>query len=180
MMPNLRSFSLWLLLALASVARAATPGAGDTAPAFALRTLEGKTVELATLAGETRVVLVVLRGFPGYQCPLCTKQVGEFAARAKDFAAKGARVVMVYPGPADQLQRRAGEFLKDKAWPADFVFLLDPDYTFTNAYELRWEAKNETAYPSTFVIGRDGKVQWAKVSKTHGGRSTAAEVLAKL
>lgn len=180
MMLNFRMLSFWLMLALLSVARAATPGTGDAAPGFALRTLEGKTVELAALTREMPVVLVVLRGFPGYQCPLCTRQVGEFAARAKDFAAKGARVVMVYPGPAKELERRAGEFLKDKSWPADFVFLLDPDYTFTNAYELRWEAKNETAYPSTFVIGRDGKVQWAKVSKTHGGRSTAADVLSKL
>lgn len=176
----LRFFSFSLLLALLSLARAATPGVGDAAPGFALRTLEGKTVELASLTRESPVVLVVLRGYPGYQCPLCTRQVGEFAARAKDFAAKGARVVMVYPGPARELEQRAGEFLKDKSWPAEFVFLLDPDYTFTKAYELRWEAKNETAYPSTFVIGRDGKVEWSKVSKTHGGRSTATEVLAKL
>lgn len=181
MKSNFRFVSIWLMLALVvSIARAATPGAGDVAPAFALRTLEGKTVELSALTREAPVVLVVLRGYPGYQCPLCTKQVGEFAARAKDFAAKGARVVMVYPGPAKEIERRAGEFLKDKAWPADFVFLLDPDYAFTSAYELRWDAKNETAYPSTFVIGRDGKVQWAKVSKTHGGRSTATEVLSKL
>lgn len=177
---NARFITLCFLFALVSLAHAATPGPGDAAPAFSLRTLEGRSVELAALTRETSVVLVVLRGYPGYQCPLCTRQVGEFASRAKDFAAKGARVVMVYPGPAAELERRAGEFLKDKAWPAEFVFLLDPDYSFTRAYGLRWEAKNETAYPSTFVIGREGKVQWSKVSKTHGGRSTATEVLGKL
>jgi peroxiredoxin len=125
-------------------------------------------------------VLVVLRGFPGYQCPLCTRQVNEFVGQAKAFSEKGARVVMVYPGPAPELQKRAKEFLADKTWPADWVFLVDPDYTFTNAYGLRWDAPKETAYPSTFVIGRDGKVVWSKVSKTHGGRTTATEVLAKV
>jgi len=67
--------------------------------------------------------------------------------------------------------------MKPRSW---FVFPLDPDYAFTNRYGLRWEAKNETAYPSTFSIGRDGWVTFSKVSKTHGGRTTAAEVLARL
>jgi peroxiredoxin len=87
---------------------------------------------------------------------------------------------MVYPGPAEHLRAKAGEFLQNKAWPADWVFLLDPDYGFTEAYGLRWEAKKETAYPSTFVIGRDGVVIFSKVSRTHGGRATAAEVLARV
>ena len=54
------------------------------------------------------------------------------------------------------MKARAGEFLRDKQWPADFVFLLDPDYRFTNAYGLRWDAKKETAYPATFVLERGG------------------------
>ena len=53
----------------------------------------------------------------------------------------------------------------------------DPDYTFTNAYNLRWDAKRETAYPSTFVIAADGTIKYAVVSKEHGGRSKAADVL---
>jgi thioredoxin-dependent peroxiredoxin len=156
------------------------PTIGQLAPGFALNTLAGESVKLDALTSQSRVVLIVLRGFPGYQCPLCTRQVNEFVARAKDFSAKGVRVVMVYPGPATQLQARAKEFLASKDWPAEFVFLLDPDYTFTNAYELRWDVPKETAYPSTFIIERDGKVTFSKTSKSHGGRTTAAEVLGKL
>lgn len=174
---------LWLagLIATTALAMGAEPPApGTGAPDFSLRTLDGQSVALGALTAKSPVVLVVLRGFPGYQCPVCTRQVGEFIGRAADFAAKGAKVVMVYPGPAQQLQAKAAEFLQNKAWPAEFIFLLDPDYTFTNAYGIRWEAKNETAYPSTFVIGRDGRVTMAKISKTHGGRATAAEALAGL
>ncbi|MES2692552.1 MAG: peroxiredoxin-like family protein [Verrucomicrobiota bacterium] len=175
------SIRFWVaMLALITGLRAATPQVGEMAPAFTLQTIEGKSMTLDALTRDGTVVLVMLRGFPGYQCPLCTRQVREFAGKAQEFAAKGARVVMVYPGPAKDLQMRAKEFLADKAWPGEFVFLVDPDYAFTNAYGLRWEAKNETAYPSTFVIARGGKVTWAKVSKTHGGRSTAAEVLENL
>ena len=52
-----------------------------------------------------------------------------------------------------------------------------PDYSFTNAYHLRWDAPNETAYPSTFVIDQDHKIVFAKTSQTHKGRTTADEVL---
>lgn len=183
--PNSLRFScrLWLagLIATAVLAVGAEPPApGSKAPDFSLRTLDGRMVALGALTAKSPVVLVVLRGFPGYQCPVCTRQVGEFIGRAADFAARGAKVVMVYPGPAQQLQAKAAEFLQNKAWPAEFLFVLDPDYTFTKDYGLRWEAKNETAYPSTLIIGGDGRVTLAKISKTHGGRTTAAEILASL
>jgi peroxiredoxin len=121
---------------------------------------------------EGSVVLLVLRGYPGYQCPVCTAQIGKFMNRAKAFAAAKATVVMVYPGPADGLKSHAEDFVRGKTLPENFHLLLDPDYKFTNSYQLRWDAKNETAYPSTFVIGQDGKVLFAKISKTHGGRSS--------
>ena len=119
-----------LSLLVASLVRAA-PAVGEAAPAFALKTLSGETTRLEALTAKSPVVLVVLRGFPGYQCPMCTRQVHEFVAAAKEFADRGARVVMVYPGPAAQLQAKAREFLENKDWPADFVFLIDPDYAFT-------------------------------------------------
>jgi thioredoxin-dependent peroxiredoxin len=170
-----------LLLALVFSARtllaAVPPQTGEPAPNFTLRTLDDRAVELKGLTDKSAVVLVVLRGWPGYQCPLCTKQVHDFVARAAEFKQRGAQVVMVYPGPAEKLQAHAKEFLQDKTWPADFLFVVDPDYAFTQAYGLRWDAKNETAYPSTFVIARGGKVQFAQISKTHGGRVGAKEAL---
>jgi peroxiredoxin len=163
-----------------TVAAPAAPMQGELAPAFRLRTIAGEAVELATFTAKSPVVLVVLRGFPGYQCPWCTRQVNEFAGKAREFAATGARVLMVYPGPVAGLEQHAREFLENKAWPAEFVLLVDPDYAFTQAYGLRWDAPNETAYPATFVIGQDGRVQWAKISRTHGDRAPATEVLAHL
>jgi peroxiredoxin len=153
------------------------PAIGAEAKDFELTALGGAKVKLSKLTESGPVVLVVLRGYPGYQCPLCTKQFGEFLSRADEFKKAGAQVLFVYPGPADKLQERAGEFVKGKDYPAHFTVLLDPDYTFTNAYGLRWDAKNETAYPSTFVIGAKRKVTFAKVSTTHGDRSRAADVL---
>lgn len=156
------------------------PKVGDKAPDFTLSTLDGNALQLPKLTTEGPVVLIVLRGWPGYQCPICTRQVGEFIARADDFKAAKARVVLVYPGPADRLAEHAKEFVTDKSIPTGFSFVLDPDLKFTSSWGLRWDAPKETAYPSTFVIDREGAVRFAETSKTHGGRASAAEVLRAL
>jgi peroxiredoxin Q/BCP len=166
------------LAVTAGVALAAPgPKVGDEAKDFELAALDGGTVKLSELTKDGPVVLVVLRGYPGYTCPLCTKQFGEYLAKANVFKAAGAKVVFVYPGPAGGLKAHAEDFARGKTIPADFHVLLDPDYTFTNAYGLRWDAKNETAYPSTFVVGKDRKFMFATVSTTHGGRVSAADAL---
>jgi peroxiredoxin len=163
-----------------AVAAPTPPKVGDIAPAFTLRTLDDRVVELSRIRAQGRVVLVVLRGWPGYQCPLCAQQVREFVLQAPEFASRGARVVMVYPGPAENLKAHAREFLQDQQWPADFDLVLDPGFEFTHAYGLRWDARKETAYPSTFIVDRPGHVRFAHVSKSHGDRVTVPRVLAEL
>lgn len=162
-----------------AMAPAKTPGVGDTASDFTLNALGGGGGKVK-LSSETRkgpVVLIVLRGFPGYQCPICTAQVGHLISDAPQFAAAKARVILVYPGPADSLKKRVEEFVSGKALPKNFTLLLDPDFTFTNQYGLRWGAPNETAYPSTFVLDSARKVTFAKVSHSHGDRANNTDIL---
>lgn len=156
------------------------PALGDEAKDFELTSLGGESVKLSKLTEAGPVVLVVLRGYPGYQCPLCTRQVSDLIGKADEFKKAGAKVLFVYPGPADKLKEHAGEFVKGKDYPEHFQFVLDPDYSFTNAYNLRWDAKNETAYPSTFVLDKKSKITFAKVSKTHGDRAKTDDVLKAL
>jgi peroxiredoxin Q/BCP len=165
--------------ALITVVRAAEkpPRMGDIASDFTLSTVDGEKAQLSRLRKEGPVVLMVLRGFPGYQCPVCNTQVGQLLASAKKLKELKANVVLVYPGSADGLKQHAEEFIRGKTLPDNFYLVLDPDFAFTNSYHLRWEAKSETAYPSTFVIDSDGKIQFAKISMTHGGRASAEEVL---
>jgi peroxiredoxin Q/BCP len=153
------------------------PAVGDEAADFELAALGGDMVKLSDLTDDGPVVLVVLRGYPGYQCPLCTRQVGDFLAKAEAFKKPGASVVFVYPGPAGLLKDHADEFVEGQKYPEHFWLLLDPDFEFISAYGLRWDAPNETSYPSTFVIDGDRRVTFAKISKTHGDRADVAEVL---
>lgn len=162
---------------------AAPPEVGDSAEDFALDavigTLEGN-VRLSTVLKSGPAVVVVLRGYPGYQCPICSRQVGELISKTKEFTDHKTSVLLIYPGPAKELDQRAKEFVKGSELPAPLTLLLDPDYSFTNAYGLRWDAPRETAYPSTFVIDTDGTVRYAKISKSHGDRAEVSDVIKAL
>jgi thioredoxin-dependent peroxiredoxin len=168
---------LFVLTATLPLAAAAPPLVGEKAPDFALSTPQGKHVRLSEVVSKGPVVLVVLRGFPGYQCPFCNRQVQDFIQNAQGFADAGVHVVLVYPGPPQNLDGKANEFLSDKKLPENFDLAIDPGYEFTNLYGLRWDTAQETAYPSTFLIDPHGVVFFSKIVKEHGGRTTAAEIL---
>src|ERR1700680_3717359 len=131
---------LFVLAAALPLFAAAPPLVGEKAPDFALSTPEGKSVRFSELVAKGPVVLVVLRGYPGYQCPYCNRQVQDFIQKSQGFAEAGTRVVFVYPGPPQDLGAKASEFLADKKLPANFDLVLDPGYEFTNMYGLRWNA----------------------------------------
>ena len=170
-----------LLTGISPLFAAAIPEVGQKAPEFILSTPDGHALKLSEVIGKGTVVLVVLRGFPGYQCPYCQKQVHDFLVNSDKFAADGAEVLLVYPGPPANLDQRARDFLaKENPLPAKVHLVIDPDYVFTNQYGLRWDAPHETAYPSTFLIDGQGKVFFRKVSREHGDRTTAENVLAEL
>jgi thioredoxin-dependent peroxiredoxin len=173
-------FGLLLLAEHAAASVAVAPDVGDKAPDFTLAQIDKKKLALSAELKSGPVVLVVGRGWVGYQCPFCNRQFGDFLKAASDIQAAGARVIWVYPGPADDVQKRAEEFAAGRPFPPNFRFVLDPNYALTLSYGVRWDAPQETAYPSTFVIDRRGIVRYALVSKSHAGRSTAADVSAEL
>lgn len=178
-------FAAGMLLStcIAAPAQTATqiPDVGQKAPAFTLATPDGKPVVFSTLTAKGRVALVVLRGYPGYQCPFCVRQVHDFIENADKCAALGTQVLFVYPGPPADLDQHAREALaKQNPLPSGFQMVIDPDYKFTNQYGLRWEAPQETAYPTTFLVDGHGVIFFRKSSKEHGGRTTATDILAAL
>lgn len=152
-------------------------GRGERAPHLKVAGLDDEPVDLASLMKDRPTVLVMLRGFPGYQCPICSRQVAEYRLLAQRFEEHGVRVVLVYPGDSPKLAQLGKQFLDDQALPAPLTMVIDKDYRLTNAYGLRWEAPRETAYPATFVVDAQGLVAFARVSKSHGGRVPATDAL---
>jgi len=165
--------------AVKSIAASSTgpPAVGQVAPEFELKSMEGQPVSLNETLTHGPAVVVVLRGYPGYQCPVCSRQVGSLIKAADQFAQHNARVILVYPGPAYQLEEKAAQFLRETRLPENFTLVTDPDYAFTSAYSLRWDAPRETAYPSSFVVGEDRKVRYAIVSEGHRGRAKTSDLV---
>jgi peroxiredoxin Q/BCP len=172
------SFAVVCCLFMARFASAQTPAVGAKAPDFTLSTPSGKPVQMSKDQHGQLLVLIVLRGYPGYQCPYCMKQVHDFVEHGPDFAAKNARVLLVYPGPPADLDQHAKEFLEKQAdLPPNVTLVTDPNYTVTNLYGLRWDAPHETAYPSTFVLDKNGIILFEKISHSHGDRLSAQDAL---
>jgi peroxiredoxin Q/BCP len=173
-----RLFLAVTMLLFGFAALAQTPAIGATAPDFTLATPSGAAIRMSSQEHGNQLVLVILRGFPGYQCPYCQKQVHDFVEHAADFAAKKATVLLVYPGPPADLDQHAREFLASyPKLPSNVILVTDPDYKATNLYGLRWDAPHETAYPSTFVLDKHSTVLFEKISHSHGDRISAKDVL---
>lgn len=108
------SVALALLFGVSLFVAAETPDIGQKAPDFTLSTPEGHPLSLSGLTSKGTVVLIVLRGFPGYQCPYCQRQVHDFVTNSDRFAALGVQVLLVYPDrlpisinePKSSLRRR--------------------------------------------------------------------------
>jgi peroxiredoxin len=175
-----RSFLLPVLLLSASLsAAAATPSVGQRAADFTLQALDGSTLSLSQLAAGGRLVVVVLRGYPGYQCPFSQETFQTFVQSAAQFASSGTQVLFVYPGQGGDKSSGSGAagMVGSQTLPANVHLALDPEYTFTSLYGLRWDATGETAYPSTFLIHADKMVIFSHVGQFHSDFTPVADML---
>ncbi len=158
------------------------PKEGDQMPEITGTTMNGADFQLSKLIEKGTVVMIMLRGFPSYQCPVCSTQVAGYIAKAEDFEAqRNTPVVFIYPGEVKDLDKRAKEFTapleKEVDLPSNFIFVIDSGYKIVNQLGLRWDAPKETAYPAAFVIDHKGYIQYANVSDSHRGRASAQEIL---
>lgn len=157
------------------------PGVGQRAIDFELPLVkEEGYLSLSDTYKQGPTVVIFLRGFPGYQCPICTSQVGSLINRAKALSQAAHRVVLVYPGAAKNLDRQAEQFLSARQLPPPLVLVRDDAMQVVEQWGLRWNASRETAYPATFVLDRYGRVAWKKVATSHAERSSVEEILKEL
>lgn len=146
---------------------------GERAPAFTLRSDEGREVRLADFAGRR----VVLYFYPRDNTPGCTREACAFRDALPALAKKGAAVLGVSRDSVESHRK-----FKEKHALA-FPLLSDPDHAVLEAYGA-WGEKSlrgrkvEGALRTTVIIGPDGRVEriWPGV-KVDGH---ADEVLAAL
>ena len=138
---------------------------------------QGEQVKLTDYHGKKHVVLVITRGFSGQLCPFCRTQSSRLVANYEEFASRDAEILLVYPGGSEHL----GEFIdaakvteKKEVDQIPFPILLDSDLTAVNFLQIA----AELAYPSTYILDKEGNVRFAYVGEEINDRPSVKAMLA--
>lgn len=131
--------------------------AGKPAPAFRLKTFDGKAVSLVDYRGK-----VVLLDFWATFCPPCVQALPELQALHAKHASRGFAVVGVTVDDRAALVQKATTRAK-VAYP---ILQATPEV---------WNAYKVNALPSLILVGRDGNI-----IKRYGGEADKAAMLADI
>lgn len=122
------------------------PGAiGTPAPAYGAVTMQGDSVDLASMKGN-----VVLLNVWATWCIPCRREVPELQALHQDFESKGLRIwgVSVDAGEADA---DVNAFIKD--FSMTYMVLRDPAERVLSTFRIQ-------GVPASYLIDREGIVRW--------------------
>jgi cytochrome c biogenesis protein CcmG/thiol:disulfide interchange protein DsbE len=135
----------------AHAALAAAPAVGSLAPDFSLQTAAGKPLRLSDLRGK-----VVVLNFFATWCPPCRAETPDLVSTAAAYGARGVTFVGVDVKESAQLVQ---EFAGAKG--VAYTVVLDSDGKVNDSYDVR-------AIPTTYVIGRDGRILYRQVDQLSG------------
>jgi peroxiredoxin len=123
----------------AAAAALTGPQVGAPAPAFSLKTIDGKIVSLDSFKGKT----LVINAWATW-CPPCRHEMPDFIAAAPKLAKNGV-VMLGVDSTEDAPIVRA--FVAAKSVP--YAQAIDADKTFSTAYDIAY-------FPTTYVIDPQG------------------------
>ena len=131
-----------LLLAACSLLLAATCLHADPAPAWDLKSLDGKSVKLSDFKGK-----VVILDFWATWCPPCRAEIPNFVDLQKQYGKKGLQVVGVSldQGPVDGVVSFA------KAQNINYPIVMGDD-------DVAQKYGGVQAIPTTFIIDPKGNI----------------------
>jgi cytochrome c biogenesis protein CcmG, thiol:disulfide interchange protein DsbE len=137
----MRNFVSLLAMLLLGIPSHAANLVGQLAPAFSVTEVDGTQIGLGKFRGK-----VVYLDFWASWCGPCRKSFPWMNAMQSKYAAQGLQIIAVN---VDEKRDDAMAFLK--AREAGFVVGLDPLGAIPASYGVK-------GMPSSFLIGRDGKV----------------------
>lgn len=166
---------------------------GVQAPRFALPNVAGETVSADDLLAGGPVVLSFYRGA---WCPYCNLELRALQEHVDEFAALGARLVAISPQIPDET---LSVTQKDQL---TFDVLSDLGSEVAGRYGLAFDLPDELTalydqwgfdlarvnggygrtlpLPATYVLDREGVIQWAFVNSDYTQRAEPAEILKAL
>lgn len=135
---------------------------GGPAPDFTLRDQFGQDVTLSSYQGSKSVVLFF---YPAAFSGVCTGEMSGIRDRLAEFMTFDTEVLALSCDPIFSLRAFAD------AEGLNFPLLSDfwPHGAVTRAYDV-FDERSGSAYRSSYVIDRDGRVRWAVHNASAEGR----------
>lgn len=143
---------------------------GTLAPHFEATDANGDKVALADYLGKEAVVMVF---YQGHFCSVCASQLEGIQAKLQAFEALPAKVIAVSADTPEMARATVGEH------GLNFPVIPDPQRQLIEQFGVANRAKANIAYPSVYVIGKNGRVQLAFADEA-GRRMQADELLKAL
>ena len=161
---------------------------GDKAPDFTAKDQAGNMISLKKMTEKRKVVVMFYRGA---WCPYCNKYMSQIEQALPDFSAKNATVIAITP-ETDESISKAIEKTK-----ATFSVIYDKDRSIMQDWKVAYSMSDElkTKYkgygmdlekqqgdwmlpvPATYVVGRDGKIEFVHFDENYQKRAEISEIL---
>jgi cytochrome c biogenesis protein CcmG, thiol:disulfide interchange protein DsbE len=132
---------------------------GDTAPAYAIRTLAGDSVRVG--AGAP-----VLLNVWATWCTSCREEMADLAALERAYAPRGVRVLAVSVDAGDGTRVR--RFVEAERLP--FAVAHDPAGVVQRTFQA-------VGVPETYLISGDGRLLWVQRGGLHGAPAAVRATL---
>lgn len=141
---------------------------GDKAPNFTAETTEG-TLDFHEYLGDGWGLLF---SHPKDFTPVCTTELGAFAARKAEFDQRDVKLIGISVDSLDSHRGWVGDIEETQGTALNYPLIADPERKVADLYDMIHPNANDTlTVRSVFVIGPDKKVKLTLTYPASTGRN---------
>jgi alkyl hydroperoxide reductase subunit AhpC len=141
---------------------------GDVAPDFSADTTEGP-INFHEWLGDSWGILF---SHPKDFTPVCTTELGGFAARKADFDQRNTKIIGLSVDDVASHEKWKGDIAETQGTALNFPLIGDPDHKVADLYDMIHPNANDTlTVRSVFIIGPDKKVKLTLTYPASTGRN---------
>lgn len=141
---------------------------GDEAPNFTAETTEG-TLDFHEYLGDGWGLLF---SHPKDFTPVCTTELGAFAARKAEFDQRDVKLIGISVDSLDSHRGWVGDIEETQGTALNYPLIADPERKVADLYDMIHPNANDTlTVRSVFVIGPDKKVKLTLTYPASTGRN---------